>query len=187
MKPYSMISITLCSLLLLTLPLHLAGAQVTAPETCKAAIKVVSNIDYKFCVSTLNENRTFVFLDANDTRVFANISATAATTHAHNVITSIQDSLRKSPEPVTKSVLMHCTGSYNNVASSWGKAVIAINEKNDDVAKISLREGMTSVISCETQFGTAGKLSPLTGMNVVSAELVTLTYAILEVAEKNKY
>ncbi|XP_039141330.1 putative invertase inhibitor [Dioscorea cayenensis subsp. rotundata] len=187
MKPYSMISITLFSLLLLTLPLHLAGALVSVRETCKAAKKVVSNINYKFCVSTLCENSTLAFLVANDTRVFANISATAATTHAHNVIISIQDLLRTSPDPVTKSVLMHCNGSYNYVASSWDKAVIAINKKNDDVAKISLSEGMTSVISCETQCGNAGKLSPLIEMNIVSAKLVTLTYAILEVAEKNKY
>ncbi|XP_039120702.1 pectinesterase inhibitor 12-like [Dioscorea cayenensis subsp. rotundata] len=187
MKPSSMISITLFSLLLLTLPLHLAGALVSVRETCKAAKKIVSDIDYKFCVSTISENSTLVFVVANDTRAFANISATAAATHAHNVITSIQDLLRTSPDPVTKSVLIHCKGSYNSVASSWDKAVVAINEKNDDVAKISLREGMNSVISCETQFGIAGKLSPLIKMNIVSVELVTLTYAILEVAEKNKY
>ncbi|KAH7659191.1 Plant invertase/pectin methylesterase inhibitor protein [Dioscorea alata] len=183
MKPYPMISITLFSLILLILPVHLAGAPVSIRETCKAAKKVVSNIDYNFCVSTLNQSSTTA---ASDTRVFANISVTAAASHVHNVSTIIQDLLRRSPDPDISPNLKYCNDSYYHVTSSLDKALEAINEKNDDVAKSSLSEGLNGVISCETEFEMAGKPSPLMELDVISVELVTLTYGILEVAEKNK-
>ena len=181
------ISITLFSLLLLTLPLHLAGAPVHIGETCGAATKVVSTVNYNLCVSTLNQNHTFVVIVANDTRVFANISATAAATHARNVAAGIQDLFRKSPDPVTNSgLLKHCNDSYYHVTWSLDKAVKAINEKNDDLAMSSFSEGMKGVISCETEFEKAGKPSPMIEMDTISVELITLSYAILVVAQKNK-
>ncbi|KAM0944888.1 putative pectinesterase inhibitor domain-containing protein [Dioscorea sansibarensis] len=173
------ISTTLLSLLLLFLTLHLAGATANIQDTCKSAATANPVINYDFCVSTFLRNPRS---GSADTRGLASIAALTSVNQAYNVKANINDLLRKSPDPATKSGLDQCMTLYTSMLTTLGQAVDAINGRQDEAAKGLLNTGIEAAKNCEATFGKAGTASPLTQGNNDSVELSSMALAILALA-----
>ncbi|KAJ0961763.1 hypothetical protein J5N97_029591 [Dioscorea zingiberensis] len=173
------ITISLLSLFLFSLTLHLSGAAASIEDTCKAAAAANPAINYDFCVSTLLRNPKS---SSADTRGLASIAALTSVNQAYNVKSDINDLLTKSPDPMSKSSLDQCLSVYTAMVTTLAQAVDAINGRQDDAAKGFLNTAIDGANNCEAAFGKVGMASPLTKENRDSVELSNMALALLALA-----
>ncbi|KAI3986325.1 hypothetical protein MKX01_002170 [Papaver californicum] len=179
LSTFSLVSLTLSYLLFLFLFSHgVNGADIIEP-TCNKAAKSSPNINYKYCLNSLNANPKSRNADIQQLGI---ISTELAKSKANLISTDIKRLLVENKNRVDNKYLQDCLEMFSNAVSDLEKVLEAFNAKDYFKANILMSAAMDASTNCEDGFKETGLVSPLTKMNDSYFQTTAITLAITNMA-----
>ncbi|KAJ4957773.1 hypothetical protein NE237_024884 [Protea cynaroides] len=156
-------------------------------ETCRKSAKSDPNINYNFCVSSLQTGHK----SHNPTNLKQlGITAVKLTkSNASHTKSFIKNLLKnKKLDPFVKLALQDCMEVYSDAVDLLKEAIKDVKEKRYSEANIKLSSAMDSSSSCEEGFNEKkGKDSPLTKENKDVFQLAAISLSIINMFGGNGY
>ncbi|XP_028789110.1 putative invertase inhibitor [Neltuma alba] len=152
------------------------------PESCRNASKDDPNINYGFCVSSLeaiSQNPPSRLEELVD------MSVQITKSNATNIVSTIS-SLLKDPKfsDYAKKCLQDCSELYSDSVLDLDDAIGAFKSKDFNSASTKISAEMSSSSTCEDQFKDGNETSPLTEDNNTYFELNAMSLAFIQMQKQ---
>ncbi|XP_010274597.1 PREDICTED: putative invertase inhibitor [Nelumbo nucifera] len=153
-------------------------------ETCKKSAQKDPNINYKFCVTSLEAVPKSH--NAMSLKSLARISIKLAKTNATRTRSYVKKlSKSKTLNPRDKPPLTDCLELYSDAVDSLKAAVKAFKSKDYSKANVEVSSAMDAPSTCEEGFQeTKGGVSPLTKRNKDMFQLCAIALSIINMVSK---
>ncbi|KAJ8465012.1 hypothetical protein OPV22_027564 [Ensete ventricosum] len=171
----SKVLLILISLAILLQSSELADASVE--DECKIATAADPNVDYNFCVTSLQADPRSGSADAKELAIIAaNLTVANATSTLSKIEKLVGDSKIDS---TTKGLLNQCSSFYKDVVTAASGAIKAISSGSLGDAKKQLTKARDNPQDCDNLLYEAGKNSLLTKEDNDCTNLASIAQCIV--------
>ncbi|KAK8626223.1 hypothetical protein V6N13_133874 [Hibiscus sabdariffa] len=153
-------------------------------DSCGEAAKHDPNINFDFCVSTLEGNPKAK--SATGVADLVKVAIETAISNSNSIGSLITKLLsNKGLDPYVRSCLQDCSELYSDAGSSLAKGEKAFEGKDYGTANSVISAAMDSASTCEDQFKEKkGVVSPLTKENNSFFQLNAISLAFINMVQK---
>ncbi|XP_072967999.1 putative invertase inhibitor [Typha angustifolia] len=144
-------------------------------DVCRAAASSSPNINFDFCVTSLQADPGS---GSADKKGLAVIAAELASKNATSTKSRVQELLNKAVEPKLKNSLDTCLDLYSDMIPNLSDSISAIRTGRYSDAKTYLSSAFDAPGDCENAFSEEGIQSPITKENSDSQQLSVIALSI---------
>lgn len=143
------------------------------------------NLNYDFCVTTLNE--ASCNKPPNNLEDLVGLSIQLTKSNGTNIISIISEQMKNQTyDQYMKGCLKDCFDLYNDSLSSLEDALAAFKSNDLDTANINVSAALDSSDTCEDQFKEKeGEISPLTKENHDYFQLNAISLGFIQMVRQN--